>query len=193
MMPHLAGPVTGGAERTTAPHPAICRKRASQPLLSVILMVVLLSSHALAQAKDTVPLDIWGSLAVGSANGPDANRVGLGFTLWGARGIPAVAVRASTSAYLLDVGHVADYSLLLGARVPRRNITAVGAAGIGVSSGTTGGPQVSLPYAAILAYSGELTGSFNHIGVGFSIFGAAGEARRSYTAIALVIQVGRLH
>ena len=90
---------------------------------------------------------------------------------------------------LLDVGHVADYSLLLGARVPRRNITAVGAAGIGVSSGTTGGLQVSSPYAAVLGNSGDLTGSFSHLGVGVSIFGAAGEARRSYTVIALVIQV----
>lgn len=49
------------------------------------------------------------------------------------------------------------------------------------------------PNAGILAYSGELALSFRHVGLGISVFGAVGEARRSYSAVGLVVEGGRIH
>ena len=162
-------------------------------LLRVVLITGLLSSRARAQARDTIPLNIWGSLALGSANGPGATRVGTALTLWATHGIRAAAIRAASSSRFLEEGDVQDYSLVVGARLPRRHVTAVAGAGIGVSSGRTGYLQPRLPNAVILAYSGELAASFSHVGLGISVFGAVGDARRSYSAVGLVVEGGRIH
>jgi hypothetical protein len=162
-------------------------------LLRVVLITGLLSSRAGAQARDTIPLNVWGSLALGSANGPGATRVGTALTLWGTHGFRAAAIRGASSSRFLEAGDVEDYSLMVGARLPRRHVTAVAGAGIGVSTGRTGYLQPRLPNAAILAYGGELAASFRYVGLGISVFGAVGETRRSYSAIGLVVEGGKIH
>jgi len=59
--------------------------------------------------------------------------------------------------------------------------------------GRTGYLQPRLPNAAILEYGGELAASFRYVGLGVSVFGAVGEARRSYSAIGVVVEAGKIH
>jgi hypothetical protein len=147
-----------------------------------------------AQSQSGVVIDtvadhnLWLSAGVGPGIADGERRIGGALSLWLTDGSQVFALRRAGASRLLEAGDSYDTALLYGRRKRLPSITAVVAAGLGISQGVSPSGDRQANELA-LALAGELALNVRFVGVGAGAF-ASVSGRRRVAGLVLLLEVG---
>jgi hypothetical protein len=173
-------------------------------LFALLMIAPVIAARAQDSAATSPPPDhsvtqrAWVSAGVGLGQFPHVVGYGIAGVLEAvyAPGPVVIVGRTSGAAQIIGDG-VSDRALLLGLRTHGPGAFVMAAAGIGSASHTRScdgpcGPTITGPHGSALAYEAGAEANAQLIGIGLTLFGELGSGQRSYTALALTVQLGWL-